>query len=1123
MPADPADVSYAETAPVTCPACGHGFEFDVWLIVDAAGRPDLLARIREGTLHDVTCPACGQEIGRADAPLLLFLRPSPATSGGGAGGGGRPPLLFSPAERTSSEQDRQQAMELVRLLRQRLGDAWQDAWLAEGLPNVPRALLPAALSDDPEAELRRMAEQAAAELERLRQEDPETFARLEEAAREALEPPPQPSPYQGEGAGRGSELPQELEQTLRDLLAELAASGAEIRTPDDLERVLADRPDLAERLEAAARAMGAGSGPNVPPEFADDLRQAQEAEERYLRTGDRSALDAAAAAWERILRHPAFPGSDERFQLAAMNDAGGVFLRRYWAAGRLADLNRALELWQQAVGRTPADHPDLPGFLNNLGTGLRDRYARTGALADLEEAIGAYRQAVGRTPADHPDLPSRLNNLGTGLRARYARTGALADLEQAVGHWERAVALTPAGSPDLPMYLNNLALGLRDRYARTDQLADLKKAIGHWEGALGRLHAVVRVEEQAAALAGQAAAINRRLVAAHLQRRDPAAALAAAENGRGVRLRLDLARSGRVPAGLGPAEQEAYRALWQEARELASQRRGLDPQRLPPAEHAARLAELARRSAEVNARLDALEARDPDFAVRPLDYPAMAGLAREHDLTLVFLQPTDEAEMGCLAFVVTPTPALPLQGGGSTPTPALPLQGGGGGEGVLRLPGLGRAELHDLLFRLPEGRKWGLELLQQTVSPAEVGWLAAYRLTHLARRTEHERQARELWRAVMLRVLDELAGRLAPLAERLAQLGARRVVIIPGDRLGLLPLHAVLTLTPALPQSGGTPTPALPLSGGGGGEGVEISYAPSATALKRCLARGDGPPAAAATLVAIANPDGSLVFADDEVRRIARHFDGRGRVAFGPAARRDWLLQHAGEADYLELSTHASFAPGAPEHSALLLAHPDGYTAPLWLADLATHRQPLGLLQEGCERLSLDDLWAGRLPLKEGCVVSLDACETGQIEPGEEADESLGFPAAFLSAGARAVIASLWAVDDFSTSLLMERAYELMLGVGGAPLRPAAALREAAAWLRTLPLAEVLARLDAVIASLRAEKAAGEWQRLARAERAQRLYALSGLEYRRQTLAEEGADPPFAHPVWWAAFAAYGA
>lgn len=56
--------------------------------------------------------------------------------------------------------------------------------------------------------------------------------------------------------------------------------------------------------------------------------------------------------------------------------------------------------------------------------------------------------------------------------------------------------------------------------------------------------------------AGEAATIPHRLVTAHLTVNDPAATLAAAEAGRGVRRRLDLARSGRVPAGLTPDEEE---------------------------------------------------------------------------------------------------------------------------------------------------------------------------------------------------------------------------------------------------------------------------------------------------------------------------------------------------------------------------------------------------------------------------------------------------------------------------------------------------------------------------------------------------------------------------------------
>ncbi|MFZ1405782.1 MAG: hypothetical protein WAW03_22045, partial [Anaerolineae bacterium] len=70
-----------------------------------------------------------------------------------------------------------------------------------------------------------------------------------------------------------------------------------------LERALAERPDLRAKLEAAGPARSFA----VPPEFESDWDQAQEAKQRYLRTGNQAALDAAAAAWERILRHPVFP------------------------------------------------------------------------------------------------------------------------------------------------------------------------------------------------------------------------------------------------------------------------------------------------------------------------------------------------------------------------------------------------------------------------------------------------------------------------------------------------------------------------------------------------------------------------------------------------------------------------------------------------------------------------------------------------------------------------------------------------------------------------------------------------------------------------------------------------
>lgn len=62
-------ISYAELVPLTCPRCGTPFEAETYIIIDGVERPDLVTRILNDSLHDATCPQCGQ-VGRVPAPLL---------------------------------------------------------------------------------------------------------------------------------------------------------------------------------------------------------------------------------------------------------------------------------------------------------------------------------------------------------------------------------------------------------------------------------------------------------------------------------------------------------------------------------------------------------------------------------------------------------------------------------------------------------------------------------------------------------------------------------------------------------------------------------------------------------------------------------------------------------------------------------------------------------------------------------------------------------------------------------------------------------------------------------------------------------------------------------------------
>jgi CHAT domain-containing protein len=83
--------------------------------------------------------------------------------------------------------------------------------------------------------------------------------------------------------------------------------------------------------------------------------------------------------------------------------------------------------------------------------------------------------------------------------------------------------------------------------------------------------------------------------------------------------------------------------------------------------------------------------------------------------------------------------------------------------------------------------------------------------------------------------------------------------------------------------------------------------------------------------------------------------------------------------------------------------------------------------------------------LRKRPVVVLSGCETGAVTP-RIADEYLSLAGAFLAAGARAVIASLWKVRDSAALLFMRRLYSEIEASQELPH----ALQSAQLWLRAL-------------------------------------------------------------------------
>lgn len=272
-------------------------------------------------------------------------------------------------------------------------------------------------------------------------------------------------------------------------------------------------------------------------------------------------------------------------------------------------------------------------------------------------------------------------------------------------------------------------------------------------------------------------------------------------------------------------------------------------------------------------------------------------------------------------------------------------------------------------------------------------------------------------RPVLARLGQEL---IEPLAARLRDLGADSVVLVPGGKLSLLPLHAA-------PYSWHGRLLCLL-------DEMDVSYAPAARVVAAARAALATENETALSLGGLADPRPDpqpLRYARGELSRIAGLFPPHARqLAVSEEATREAFLQMYGQVTHLHLACHGGF---------------EGWDV------LGSY---LRLAREG--KLELRDLLALHVPRPPRLVV-LSACQSAIHEFQNTPDEVIGLPAGFLRGGVAGVVAGLWKVDDLSTALLMARFYELHVrGDSGKPLSPARALREAQLWLRQVTAGELL-------------------------------------------------------------------
>lgn len=312
------------------------------------------------------------------------------------------------------------------------------------------------------------------------------------------------------------------------------------------------------------------------------------------------------------------------------------------------------------------------------------------------------------------------------------------------------------------------------------------------------------------------------------------------------------------------------------------------------------------------------------------------------------------------------------------------------------------------------------------------------------------------------------------------------LTVVSGPGLAVFPLRAAMTET------------AL--------SGVPISFSANVRMLRRCLKQqtrlNQGH---ALKALIVSNPTDDLPFGTWERKVLQKVIPGQKNVLAGPleinypTATREMAVKHLKSSDLAIFATHAQFDSNSPwKLSEIHLARSSsGGVSPktrgFELLDgeqLSSSKPPTpiqaNLIPESTfsERLTLADLFD--LKMKTSLVM-LSACESALTDCDDLANENFGFPSALIAAGARTVIGSLWKIDDLAAALFSTLFFKNLFK-SNSPIKTG----------------------DVSIAVLKTQHQLRELT----ATQVQEMFPQRKIP---------SAEHPFQHPVFWSAFACYGA
>ncbi|WP_432013818.1 CHAT domain-containing protein [Streptomyces cucumeris] len=198
---------------------------------------------------------------------------------------------------------------------------------------------------------------------------------------------------------------------------------------------------------------------SAPAGPAAVLRDASARLAAYERGCSLPDLEAAVTGFESVLRSSA----DVLLRVEAAGGLGAATRARYERSGERRDLDRAVDLFADALAMSPGDDPEAPAVRARLSDVLRLRWRLSGDGEDLAAAVELSRAALAATAPEDPRRPERLSGFAAGLLGVFLHHRDASALAEAVGICRQALATAPDEAEGRALARSRLAETLREQ------------------------------------------------------------------------------------------------------------------------------------------------------------------------------------------------------------------------------------------------------------------------------------------------------------------------------------------------------------------------------------------------------------------------------------------------------------------------------------------------------------------------------------------------------------------------------------------------------------------------------------------------------------------------------------